>query len=247
MSRAVVDEKQVLDCLERTLRFDPNHEQARNRLEQIQNPPLPVSDALIAGVPEEPLASNATLAEPSEEVAGTVTWEPPAAEQPGEQVVPAIASVELPGRSSEPVQWEVPSLVESPPLAKTTIPDQNFQSGGPAETKEEFDLFAPGAFEKSNAEHQEALTPSEVARPWVEELLQTLNASEESEPVEKPGEEVPAWAIPAQELSIPGAAEPVDEHKNGRMSPAEIVLLIILVLLVLLVGGYFGLSLFGLF
>jgi len=246
MSRAVVDEKQVLDCLERTLRFDPNHEQARIRLEQIKNPPLPVSDALIAGVSEEPLASNATLAEPSEEVAGTVAWEPPAAEMPGEQVSPALPSEEIPGRSSEPVLWEVPSLVESPPSADTPIPDHNFLTGGPTETKEELDLFAPGAFEKYNADRQEALTPSEAARPWVEELLQTLNAAEESEPVEKPVEEVPAWVVPARELSTLGAAELADEHKNGRMSPAEIVLLIILILLVLLVGGYFGLSLLGL-
>ncbi len=216
------------------------------RLEQIKNPPLPVSDALINGVTEEPLVSNATLAEPPEEVAGTVAWEPPTAESLGNKFFQQSPRKNFLG--DHPSQscgrcllWLNPRLPPIPPYLIS-----NFLTGGPGETKEELDLFAPGAFETYNAESQEALTPSEAARPWVEELLQTLNAAEELEAAEKPIEDVPAWAIPAQELSIHGAEEPMDQLNKARMSPAEIVLLIILILLVLLVGGYFGLSLLGL-
>ena len=56
--------------------------------------------------------------------------------------------------SSGPVLWELPSSGESPAPADTPVIEK---TGDPARVEEEFDLFAPGAFEKYNAEHQESI------------------------------------------------------------------------------------------
>jgi hypothetical protein len=215
LSQAVGEENQVIDCLERTLRYEPGHEQAQARLVQLKNPPMPASQPAMEETPVEPAPVQSG-------------WEMPPEAEPA------------------PVEWVAPAPTQ--PVVTTVAPIREllFSTENPANQKEEeFDLFSPGAFEKLNAGRAETLTPAEAARPWVEQLVQTLNSADESEPPVQETGDAPAWAFPAEPSTPPESSLAEEIPTRSRMSAVEIILLIILVLLVIAVGGYFALSLLG--
>ena len=241
LSQAVEEENQVIDCLERTLRYDPGHEQARSRLGQIKNPPLPASEPSIEETPLEAAPSPLTGDVSHETESVSAEWDTPveAAQAPTAWVTPLEAE-------SVPAVEQAPSPTE--PDAPTEVPLREllFSTDDSAPQREnEFNLFAPGAFEGQNTQPAEALSPSEAARPWVEQLVQSLNSAREPEAPIQETENAPAWAFPDEPSSPPESTFAEEKPTRSRMSTVEIILLIILVLLVLAVGGFFALSLLG--
>ncbi len=224
LSRAVNEETQVIDCLERTLRYEPGHEQARARLEQLKNPPKPAP---------EPSREETAVESPPVQTG----WEAP------------------PVPESTPVEWEAPDTTQPVATDGMTIRESLFSASAPAAGQEqEFDLFVPGAFDKQDGEtHEsltpeeaaESLTPAEAARPWVQQLVQTLNAAGEPEASVQETGEAPAWALPEEPSSPPSPAPAGEKPTRSGMSVVEKILLVILLMLVLIVGGYFALSLLG--
>jgi hypothetical protein len=215
LGRAVEEDRQVIDCLERVLRYEPGHEQAQARLEQLKNPSMPAPEPSMEETPVESAPVQSDSETPTEVESEPVEWEAPAPTQP-------VAAVGMPIRES---------------LSSPENPSD--------EKGEEFDLFSPGAFDKHDGVGAETLAPAEAARPWVEQLVQTLNSAGESEPNAQETGDAPAWAFPEEPSTPPESALAEEKPTRGRMSVVEIILLIVLVLLVLTVGGYFALSLLG--
>jgi peroxiredoxin len=131
MSRAVEDEKQELDCLERALRLDPAHEQSRLRMDALKNPSasLPIPPLLSASQPKPAPASQQTPAP-----------EPQKTPAPGAQQPPASGS-------QQPAAPSVSPFVFSEEESKS-------DKGG-------FDLFAPGAFDDISSTPSPAPRPDE--------------------------------------------------------------------------------------
>jgi hypothetical protein len=241
LSQAVEEENQVIDCLERTLRYDPGHELALARLAQIKNPPLPYSEPSFEETPLEAAPSPSIGDVPHETASVSAGWEasvkaaqaPTAWDTPLEaESFPAVGQAPTPTEAAAPTEGPLRELLFSTDDATPQL-------------ENEFDLFAPGAFEEQNTQPAEVLNPSEAARPWVEQLVQSLNSAGEPEAPVQETENAPAWAFPDEPSSPPESTFAEEKFTKNRMSTVEVILLIILVLLILAVGGFFALSLLG--
>lgn len=127
MSQAVEEEKQIRDCLERVLRLQPGHEQARRRLEELTQPtpPAPSVRPFIVPLDDEIIEQAAQQADFLLAQQGTAVPRPWSATREEKS---ALASSEAPAPAPPPDREEeqsfAPSWAEplSPPSAATPPP-----------------------------------------------------------------------------------------------------------------------------
>lgn len=135
MSQAVEDEKQIRDCLERVLRLQPGHEQARRRLEELKRPTpptasvkpflVPLDDEIIEQAARE---ADFLLTQQSDRAAREIPhpWSPPPEKKSTSETPEATASVsQLDRKEAQGAEESLaPPWAEplSPPSAATPPP-----------------------------------------------------------------------------------------------------------------------------
>jgi cytochrome c biogenesis protein CcmG/thiol:disulfide interchange protein DsbE len=217
MSRAVEDEKQELDCLERALRLDPAHEQSRLRMEALKNPSTPLP-TIISESPSQPKPASASQQPPVPEPQKTPA---PASQQP-----PALEPQKTP-----PPGAQQPAASSVSPFVFSEEESKSDQGG--------FDLFAPGAFDNISSTPSPAPGPDEskpdASKPDASKLA-------ESKPDESKSDEVPSWAVPPtpSQEPPPGGKEAAPRKKRTWVVDVVIIGIVLCVLLAVVI--YFLLS-----
>ncbi len=123
LSRAVETPAQERDCLERVLRLDPAHAQARARLDQLKAPPPSIAKPFTATLPKDRVPPEWTTApdleaEPEEQIP-----QPSWVSRPAPDLTPAAPKAEAPSPAATSAAQAAPGQQKSPaPAAESAMP-----------------------------------------------------------------------------------------------------------------------------